>query len=726
MHGENTIKTILSASAALIALTGVAHAQQSPPPAPAPAAESEEDVPLDDEIVVLAQPGDQVRIDRRTYTLRDDAAAQTTNMFDVLGRVPSVSVAPSGAVTLLGADNVTIQINGQPVPGNNLEQVLRGLTGGEVERIEVITNPSAQYSAQTSGGIINIITRQRFNAGLNGSLTGNIDTQGSYHAGFSPSWSRGPWSFSGQMGFFGGEQNTDFERERTVFAGNVVTTEEGEQRVRYHGGYIGRLQAGYQPDERTRMNLAIDTVRSENKVVRETETRGTGGPIAALDSFGRPLFTNQQLTFNYQRDGEQPREQVRFNAMTQIVSFGIDQEVIFTPTGLGPNAFLSRMRQSTENNNFRLDYDRPMADERFLTLGASFEQSQQTLENAREQLLGASTVADYSALLEGVQETLAGYATFQFTTGDWTWQPGVRGENYRREVLSSGIENDETDLSFFPSVHIRRELTPSINMDVSYSQRIARPGFQQLDPALRFNDANRAQGGNPNLRPTMTDAYEANFTYQRGGANFGVTLYDRISEDIFSPFTETTPDGIIITRPVNAGSSEQRGMQVTMRGPLGERWRYSLTGNFLNRDFDVLGVGVTTSRRSEFEYDGTAQIDYRDPDQNVIGADQLQLELRFQGPRHTLQSDSDEFIVANFTWRRRLSEQLFGVLSVQDIFSSQTNVQETTTETYFERQENSSLGARLQLAFTYQFGANANRPPPDQNGPPQFGGPPPG
>lgn len=717
---------MLSASAALVALAGIAHAQQTPPPAPLPAAESEEDAPLDDEIVVLALPGDQVRIDRRTYTLRDDAAAQTTNMYDVLGRVPSVSVAPSGAVTLLGADNVTIQINGQPVPGNNLEQVLRGLTGGEVERIEVITNPSAQYSAQASGGIINIITRQRFNAGLNGSLTGNIDTQGSYHAGFSPSWSRGPWSFSGQMGFFGGEQNTDFERERVVFAGGATTTEEGDQRVRYHGGYIGRLQAGYQPDESTRMNLAIDTVRSENKVVRQTETRDNVGPLATLDSIGRPLFTNQQLTFNFQRDGAQPREQVRFNALTQMLTFGIDQEVFFTPTGLGPNGFLSRLRQSTENNNFRLDYDRPMEDERFLTLGVAFDHVYQTLENDRETLAGPPPVADYSTLLEGTQQTLAAYGTFQFATGDWTWQPGVRAESVQREVLSAGIEAEVDELDFFPSIHIRRELTSSINMDLSYSQRIARPVFQQLDPALRFNDANRAQGGNPDLRPTMTDAYEANFTYQRGGANFGVTLYDRIAEDIFSPFTETNTDGVIITRPVNAGSSEQRGMQVTMRGPLGERWRYSLTGNFLNRDFDVLGVGGTTSRRSEFEYDGTAQIDYRDPDQNAIGADQVQFELRFQGPRHTLQSDSDEFIVANFTWRRRLWEQLFGVLSVQDIFNSQTNVQETTTEDYFERSENGSIGARLQLAFTYQFGANANRPPPDQQGPPQFGGPPPG
>ena len=123
-------RIIPSGVAILLASAGVAHAQQQqaapPPPAEQAAAEN-----LEDEIVVLADTGDQVRIDRRTYTLRDDASAQATNMFEVLGRIPSVSVAPSGAVTLLGAENVTIQINGQPVPGTNLEQVLRGILGAD-------------------------------------------------------------------------------------------------------------------------------------------------------------------------------------------------------------------------------------------------------------------------------------------------------------------------------------------------------------------------------------------------------------------------------------------------------------------------------------------------------------------------------------------------------------------------------------------------------------------
>src|SRR5262249_53961404 len=141
-----------------------------------------------DEIVVRADRGDQVRIDRRIYSIHADPVAQSTNMFDVLGRIPSVSVAPDNSVSLLGAGNVSIQINNQPVPSQSLEQVLRSLQGSDVERIEVITNPSAQYSAGASGGIINIITKQRRNDGFTGSASATGDSFGSYQANVSPTW----------------------------------------------------------------------------------------------------------------------------------------------------------------------------------------------------------------------------------------------------------------------------------------------------------------------------------------------------------------------------------------------------------------------------------------------------------------------------------------------------------------------------------------------------------
>lgn len=713
--GFNLKRLFLTVSAALLAATNVAYAQQSPPPPPAEAA-AEDEGDTTDEIVVLAPAGDQVRIDRRTYTLRDDPAAQSTDMYDVLGKVPSVSVAPSGAVTLLGAENVTIQINGQDVPGQNLEQVLRGITGAEVERIEVITNPSAQYSAAASGGIINIITRQRRNTGFSGTFQASYDSLNSYHAGISPTWSRGPWALGGSVGMFGGEQNSDFLREREIFLSGDTTREEGVQNIDYGGFYIGRPQITYQFDERRRASIALDGVSADNEIFRSTETSNDLGLLSEQISEIENDFDNRQLIFDAQQTGSLPREVIKLNAMVQRMTFTSDSDISIAPDGGPLQEFATRFSTESDITNTRLDFERPFGEEQFLTLGAAFDTLQQEIENTRDTITGPAPVPDYATLLEGSQQTLAAYGTYQFVTGEWTWQPGIRAENYRREVFSGSLESDTTDLDYFPSIHIRRHLGEAFELDLSYTRRIQRPGFGQLDPSLRFQDVNRAVSGNPDLEPPITDAYEANLTYQRSGRSFGITFYDRITEDVISPFVEVQPDGTILTFPVNAGTSEQRGLQAILRGPLGENWRYSVTANVLNREFDVLTGGGLT-QRSELEYDGVVQLDYSDSDQMEIGADQIQLEVRFQGPRHTLQSDIDEFIVANATWRRRLTPRLFAVLGVQDIFNGQDQVQETTTADYFERTETSSPGTRVRLGLTYQFGDPASAPPPLERAP---------
>src|SRR5262249_53203815 len=147
------------------------------------------------------------------------------------------------------------------------------------------------------------------------------------------------------------------------------------------------------------------------------------------------------------------------------------------------------------------------------------------------------------------------YATYQFGLGKWTALPGVRFEHYRREIRSPGGEDDESRIDTFPSLHIRRSLAENLDLDFSYSRRIARPPIAQLDPAIRFWEPTRASSGNPDLGPTITDSFEANLVFQNSHHTYNLTFYDRLNEDIVSPLTEVRPDGVILTMPVNAGES---------------------------------------------------------------------------------------------------------------------------------------------------------------------------
>ncbi|MEQ1818344.1 MAG: TonB-dependent receptor [Terricaulis sp.] len=708
MGQARRLTCLLSASFAVLTANGVAHAEQSPAPAPTPAPAETQSTDEEDsnDIVVLAERGDQVRIDRRTYTLRDDPVAQSTDMFDVLGRIPSVSVAPDGAITLLGASNVTIQINGQPVPGGNLEQILRGLPGGSVERIEVISNPSAQYSAQASGGIINIITRQRHDAGASGSASVGVNSAQGYLVNVGPSWARGPWTVSLWAGLNHNESERDYNRVRSDIPSGLVTTDTGDINRAFDAAY-GWLQVGYAPNTDNNFTLSANVGGGGPDLRQPIARENSFGPVLDQVTLTEGSFEYRALNFDYQHDGHRQREQLKFNLAFNQSDNDNDQTILQLPAASALSSFATHVASSTESLASKLDYETPLGQHNFLSVGAALDSQQYDVDNNLERLIGAPGVADYATSLNAREETLAAYGTYQIDAGEWTILPGVRAESYRREVVGAGDESDDIDTRLFPTLHLRRALTEGLNLDLSYSSRISRPALRDLDPTVRFIDTTHAVGGNPNLQPMTTDAFEANLNWQSEGRTFSLTFFDRISDNVTSPFTQQIGAVTLYTQ-ANAGSSDQRGLQVIWRGPLAERWRYSLSGSALSNEFDTLN-GASITRSSELEYSGSVQLEYRDPEQGRVGANNFALDVRFNGPTHSLQGETEASTQTNLTWRRRLTPEIFGVLIVQDVFSSDDAISTTTTGSFVERTETQSQGVRLRLALTYQWGAGSDR-----------------
>lgn len=708
-----TWRWLSATAAAVLAAAPAAQAQQA---APAPARSASAD---HNEIVVRAD-ADQVRIDRRIYALRNDAIAQATDMFDVLGRIPSVSVSPAGTVTLLGAGNPTIQLNGQPLPpGANLEQVLRGLTGADVERIEVITNPSAQYSSATSSGIINIVTHQRFNSGFTGNASVMADTYGATRLNLAPSWSQGAWSFGGRLSYYDYQTHIRSERDHDDLTSGITTTDLGHQSVENASNGV-TLQTTYQPNHADKASLSLDYYADDSDRPGSINRTSDGVPVFHQDQIQTGSNEFGRLNLLLQHDGDTPREQVRFNAaLTHYGGNDATTLVLTAASGPAPSPFLTGNDQSDDEANITLDYDRPLAGEQFLTTGLSLDAERLEINDVQRTLVGPPGAGDFQSTLHGDAQTFALYSTYQIGAFDWVILPGLRAEYYRREVSSLGAETDQDDLRVFPTLHLRRSFS-AIDLDLSYTSRIRRPDLSDLDPAVHFEDATHASSGNPDLQPSTVNAYEANLTYQAHGAMFGLTFYDRVSHDVFSPFVSQV-GAVTLSTTVNGGEREQRGLQAVMRGPLGPHWVYSVTANALDSEFDTLRNGVT-ERDSAIEYSGNASLEYRDRNQSEAGADDIQFELRFQSAQHSLQQASGQFYYANLNWRRRLSERLFAFLQVYHVFGTSRGETLTRGDDFIERSIMQNPGIRFRLSLTYQFGAPSDRPPPepsDNGGAPQ-------
>lgn len=711
--GERVSKRLkLFVAAALAAASSEAHAQQAPPapPPPPPPAQSAQPTQDDDEeIVVIADQGDQVRIDRRVYTLRDDPAAQTSTMLDVLPRVPAVTVSPSGQIRLLGGAGVTIQIDGQNVPESSLDLVLRSIRGADVERIEVITNPSAEHSAQGASGVINIITRQRHTLGLGGGVTASADNSNSYSLNIGPNWSRGPWMIRFGISPAHGEFEGNLKREREDLASSDIRTQVS-QFESISDSIAGNANVTYRPDARRRFSINANAISAEadGRSVLSTSTLALG-PVSTQIGQNRSESSDQRATAEFEQRGAQPNELFKINLSFARRENENRSLQAIQPAGASPPTQYTQPFSSTnETWNSRVEFERPLGPRRVLTFGGAFEQRDDQIENALQTLLPGPGPADFQRTLFGVQSTQAAYLTFQFPIGDWLIRPGARGENYRREVRSNGPETDTNDFRVFPSLHIRRELTDKLDLDLSYSSRIQRPDISQLDPAVRFSEPTRASTGNPNLRPTTTDAYEATLLYRSGPETFSVTLFDRASEDIFSQFTQITPAGVTLNMPVNAGSSKTLGVQASLRGRIARGWRYSFDATATQRAFDRIDpLSGAVTRRDAMEYDGRGMIEYRDANQSEVNADQVSFDVQFQNARNFLQGSGEDFFVANFAWRRRLTPKIYGVLRVADIFDSRPDRSTTTTSDYIERSVRENFAPRIQLSLTYQLGNGA-------------------
>src|SRR5262249_35733995 len=151
----------------------------------------------------------------------------------------------------------TIQIDGQIVPGATLQQVLRTMTGDQIDRIEVITNPSAQDSAQASGGIINVVTRRTFSRGLGGAFVGSYDTSDSHIATLSPTWTRGPYSLAGRLIYNHSVGFTDSTLVRDAFSTSDEVTETAH--ADQHGDIRNLyFSLGYRPNNRVSANASLE------------------------------------------------------------------------------------------------------------------------------------------------------------------------------------------------------------------------------------------------------------------------------------------------------------------------------------------------------------------------------------------------------------------------------------------------------------------------------------
>lgn len=276
----------------------------------------------------------------------------------------------------------------------------------------------------------------------------------------------------------------------------------------------------------------------------------------------------------------------------------------------------------------------------------------------------------------------------------------VEGRNYT--FRSSPGLRSLRDIHPFPSLHLERGLAKWLTADLSYSRRIAWPGIEALDPALRFSDPSTAASGNPALRPEMTDSFESKLKGVLEGQNFELTGFVRHTRRVRSEISELNQDGVLVATPVNVGNRTLSGVSLTVHGPLGGGLRYSLSANAADLSFDFDG---TDGSDSGSEYGGSARLEYRDGADGRRGTDRLILNARYRGPTYGGFYRISSFFSADASWSHAFTDRLSGVLSVGDVFGAPLVRVTTFSGKTFTRQGSRAAGPRITFSLTYSLKA---------------------
>lgn len=726
-------KIALLTGAACVAFGGSALAQSAAPAPQRPAEQPKQDAQQDEpaavgEVVVRAQSdGVRTSIDSVSYSLANDLQATTGSLADALRNVPSVDVDPQGNVSLRGNSSVTILVDGRPsgiMSGEGRAQAILQLPADQYARIEVMTNPSAAYSPEGGGGVINLITKPsapRPGVQTTGSVRANVGDNGRWNAGISGSRQEGKLTLSGDLSYRYDANDFEFPtyREALDAAGNVTstTTVTQDSNTNQRGGF-GRGSAEYKLSDTTTIsgevramlfdidpeNTGFYEIRNAAGVLTDAyQVANEGGmEMSNVGATGR-------VVKRFSDDGHEWSNELRFDQHKNDTEFLLENRFTVPSVSLRYDNY--GQESTTDILGFTSAYTRPMADGEKLRLG--YELTRLAPEVETRFFRGPSKdalvpVPGLSNQFEATQTVHALYSTYERAlTPKLSAQAGLRLEQANIEVddITGGQSAEQDYFRAYPTGHLQYQLSETQTLRASYSRRIQRPQLTQLNPFVSYVSPLHRTSGNPNLRPQETDAIEAMWQVRQGQNFYQATLYYRDTDKAFTDVATQLEDGIILTRPENLGGRTDTGLEVTASGRLHPTLRYNASANLFRQEIDAAGI-VGGKDREGTMYSGRLSLNWQPTDKDF-----LQLSGFWQGESLLAQGTREAGGMVNLGYRRKLNDKLSLNVTGRDLFNSFKNTTRYDTPNFREVSDQHINLRAFYIGLSWQLGSGPRRQP---------------
>ncbi|MEO7978476.1 outer membrane beta-barrel family protein [Flavobacterium sp.] len=724
-----------------------------------------EDAAQLNEVVVRAEKSTvEIKLDKKVYNVGQDMIVKGGTVSDVLENVPSVSVDVEGNVSLRGNENVRIFIDGRPSNALNMAEALRQIPADAIDKVEVITNPSARYDAEGGAGILNIVLKKGRNLGFNGSFIVSTGIPETYGASANLNFKTEKINFFTTTGYdYRTSEGRGFTNSTNFNSARDITSYTDETRD------TDRLRKGI--STKTGFEWTVGENAYWTNAISYRDNSGSSNDFVNYDSFdaNRNFSSTRYRLSNGNDNGKDFEYSSNFlknfddkgHKLTLDFSYSNDKDSdnsLITDETIGsgiPARFDTTFNNQKQNQvQLQADYVLPLKN------GSQFEAGYKGNFNNMDNEYSVRTDDDGNAISGYLSNTLeynerinAFYTQYGFKVNKFSYLFGLRWEDTVIDVNLLDTQNYNTKKynNFFPSAFLNYEITDESSISLSYSKRLSRPRGRFLNPATNFSSNINLFRGNPDLDPSFTDKFDLGYLKRWDKVTFSTSMYFENTKDVFSFVrTETgeyvitkipnpdydpndpdnsnefieTQNPIILSSPINLAKEQQFGFEFTLNYTPFKIWKINssfnlsdtkTTGNYTYTN--TQGDEITTNLDNE-TFSWFSRVNSRVTLPYKI---EWQLSGMYFGPRNTAQGKSLGNYVVNTAFSKDiLKEKGTLALNVSDIFNSRKMKNETNLASVNSYGESQWRRRQINLSFTYRL--NMKKTDRDKNAPKNGGG----
>ncbi len=668
----------------------------------------------------------ELKQDKRIFNVAADVTAKGSNASDILNNVPSVSVDVEGNVSLRGSQNVRILIDGKPsgLVGTDPATALRLLQGSMIERIEVITNPSARYDAEGEAGIINIVLKKDERKGINGTFEANAGYPENFGATAGINYRTGKFNWFANGGYNyrrspgGGYTEQQFYLPQSD---SSFSRYSGREQIR--GGHSATLRFGADyaitPTQTiTGTFLYRPSLANNEATIGYDEFDENGNLISSSRRFDQEMETEQTLEGDIHYEKQFKGKDHKLTADFKFQDSDDREQSDITQTfAEGTADILQKVNNQEDEQTIlaQLDYIKPFTEKRQLEMGAKatfrdiINDYGVSERDSTGEFIPLQRFTNDFRYLENIY---AGYLIYSDAYKKLSYQLGLRAEysDISTEVIKEQQFNNQQYINFFPSAFLTWKINKVSDWQLNYSRRISRPWFRALLPFSSYSDNVNLWGGNPTLQPEYTDSYETGYLrYLKKGSIYGGVYY-RHRTNVTERIQVSTDSGGTFRFPVNLAVQDAYGFEFNLSLKPLSWYNVNLNANLYN--------AITTGSYEGVDYGNTNfSSQGRIMNRFTFWKSDLQLSFNFQGPSTSPQGRDLGIYTADLGWSKDIMNDNGTItFSVRDLFNTRKRRSYTNGENFTSYSEFQWRQRQFMLSFTYRLNQKKSRAPKGNGG----------